>query len=139
MGKCKNASILLATKWMCVLHLRATHWPYSRITWWTFPFIFTVWFFLYSYRFEWHVLLWVVPGFFLRKALIGSIEKVFSRALFFFKMDQWFSIICLVLGIVRLNGTVSGNTWEFCVVFRVSNSFLSRSYFSISVSIEDKS
>ena len=124
----------------CAFHLKATHWPYSRITWWTFPFIFTVWFFLYSYRFEWHVLLWVVPGFcFLRKAIIGSIEKVFSRALFFFKMGQWFWIICLVLGSVRLNVTVSGNTWAFCVVFGVSNSFLSRSYFSISVSIEDKS
>ena len=76
----------------------------------------------------------------LQKAIIGSTEKFFSKALLVFKMDQWFWIICFILGSVRLYVTVSGNTWAFCVVFGVSKAFLSTNLiFSISVSVEDES
>ena len=73
---------------------------------------------------------------FLRKVIIVSIEKVFSKALLVFIMDHWFRVICFILGSVWSYVPVSGNTWVFCVVFGVSKSFLSRSIiFLISVSI----
>ena len=95
--------------------------------------------FLYSYRFRWYFLQWVVSDFcFCGKKIIGSTEKVFSKALLVFKMDQRFWIIWFILGSVRLHVTVSGNTWAFCVVYGVSKSFLSRSlFFLTSVSNEE--
>ena len=77
---------------------------------------------------------------FLRTVIIGSTEKVSSKALLVFKMDLWFSIIYFILGRMRLYVIVSDNTWAFCVAFGVSKPFLSRSLiFLISVSIEDES
>ena len=77
---------------------------------------------------------------FLRKAMIGSTEKVFSKVLLVFKMDQWFQIVCFILGSIRLYVTVSGNIWAFCVVFGVNKSFLIRSLiFLILASVEDES
>ena len=73
---------------------------------------------------------------FFRKAIIGSTEKVFSKALVF-QMDQWFRIIWFILGSVELYVPVSGNTWAFCVVFGVNKSFLL--FFLISFSIKDES
>ena len=61
----------------------------------------------------------------LRKAIIGSTEKVLSKALLVFKMDHWLRIIYFILGSVRSYVSVSGNTWVFCVVFSVTKSSLS--------------
>ena len=72
---------------------------------------------------------------FFRKAIIGSTEKVFSKALLVFKMDQWFRIIWFMLGSVELYVPVSGNAWAFCVVFGVNKFFLS--IFLISFSIKE--
>ena len=87
--------------------------------------------FLYFYRSGWYFLQLIVSGFFsfffLRKAITGSIEKVFYKVLFVFKMGQWFWIICFILGGVQLHVIVSGNTWAFCLAFGVRNSFLPKS------------
>ena len=74
---------------------------------------------------------------FLQKAIIGSIEKVFSRALFAFNFEL-FVLYCFILFV--LYATASGNTWAFCIVFAIRNSFLSIGLiFLISVSVEAES
>ena len=61
---------------------------------------------------------------FLRKAIIGLTEKVFSKVLVVLKKDQTFRIIWFLLESVRLYVTISGNTWVFCVAFNVRRSSL---------------
>ena len=74
---------------------------------------------------------------FLQKAIIGLIEKVFSRALFAFNFEL-FVLYCFILFV--LYATASGNTWAFCTVFSIRNSFLSIGLiFLISVSVEAES
>ena len=78
----------------------------------------------------------------LLKAIIGTTEKVFSKALLVFKMAQWFRTVGFyweVRGSMSLQKVTLELSLLF-VVFGVGKSFLSRSLiFLISVSIEGKS